>query len=95
MPAGLAAALAPPPACAASGSGIHHLIALWPTARREALHTLLAAPGSRAVARFTDATGMPQVDFSAGKWDPFVNVNTPDDLAVARSLAPRAEEGQP
>jgi molybdopterin-guanine dinucleotide biosynthesis protein A len=95
VPAGLAATLAPPPACAASHGRIHHLIALWPTVRRDALRAMLATPGRRAVARFADAIGMRRVAFPAGKWDPFLNVNTPDDLAMARSLVPRAGEGQP
>jgi molybdopterin-guanine dinucleotide biosynthesis protein A len=56
---------------------------------------MLATPGRRAVARFADAIGMRRVAFPAGKWDPFLNVNTPDDLAMARSLVPRAGEGQP
>ncbi len=94
VPAGLAAALAPSPACAASNGRAHHLIALWPVACRDALRSLLSGPGRRAVARFADMIGMRRVDFPAGKWDPFLNVNTPDDLAVARSLAPRAEEAQ-
>lgn len=95
VPSGLAATLAPAPACAASNGRTHHLIALWPIACRNALRALLSAPGSRAVARFTGAIGMRAVDFPAGKWDPFLNVNTPDDLAAARSLARGVEEGQP
>ena len=42
-----------------------------------------------------ETVGKRRVDFPAGKWDPFLNVNTPDDLAGARNLAPRAQEGQP
>jgi molybdopterin-guanine dinucleotide biosynthesis protein A len=95
VPAGLAAALAPPPACAGSHGRAHHLVALWPIACHDALRAVLSAPGSRAVARFTDSIGMRRVDFPAGKWDPFLNVNTPDDLAIARSLAPRTQEGEP
>lgn len=94
VPRGLAAALAPPPACASSNGRTHHLVALWPTTCRDTLRALLAAPGSRAVARFADAIGMRRVAFPAGKWDPFLNVNTPDDLATARSLAPRTVEGR-
>ena len=36
IPAGLAAALTPAPACAASHGRTHHLIALWPVACRDA-----------------------------------------------------------
>jgi molybdopterin-guanine dinucleotide biosynthesis protein A len=32
---------------------------------------------------------MRRVDFPLAKWDAFVNVNTPDDLALARSIAER------
>ncbi len=39
--------------------------------------------------------GMRRVDFSSGKWDPSLNVDSADDRARARGLAPRAEEGQP
>jgi len=92
VPAGLAA---PPPACASSNSRTHHLVAFWPTACRDALRALLAASGSRAIARFTGAIGMRRVAFPTGKWDPFLNVNTPDDLAIARSVMRRTEEGLP
>jgi len=95
VPAGLAAALAPPPACAAANGRAHHLVALWPVACRDALRALLSAPGPRAVASFADTIGMRQVDFPAGKWDPFLSVNTPQDLAAARSLVPPGEKGQP
>ena len=34
---------------------------------------------------------MRRVDFPAAAWDPFHNVNTPDDLTAARVLASRRE----
>ncbi len=34
---------------------------------------------------------MQRVDFPAAAWDPFHNVNTPDDLTAARVLASRRE----
>jgi molybdopterin-guanine dinucleotide biosynthesis protein A len=95
VPCGLAAALAPPPACAASHGRVHHLVALWPIGCRNALRAMLSSPGRRAVGRFADSIGMRHVAFPAGTWDPFLNVNTPDDLAVARRLAAGVEEGQP
>lgn len=52
-------------------------------------------PAPRIVARFAGAAGMRRVAFPTRKWDPFLNVNTPDDLAVARGLASQAEECQP
>lgn len=86
VPAGLAEALAPPPACAASAGQPHHLVALWPVACRDALFAMLAAPGRRDVHHFAATIGMRRVDFSGWKWDPFVNVNTPEELATAQVL---------
>ncbi len=88
IPPGLADALSPAPACAATlgpeGRQGHHLIALWPVGCRFALRTFLSTPGPRHVMRFSASIGMRMVDFEAGTWDPFANVNTPDDLARIR-----------
>ena len=94
VPTGLPAALHPPPACAVSGGRTHHLVALWPVACRERLRALLSVPGPRSVAHFAAAIATRQVDFPAGPWDRFLNVNTPDDLARARAMgdAPRTGE---
>lgn len=94
VPPGLAAALAPAPACAASNGRMHHLIALWPVACRDALRARLAVPGPRGVGRFAAAIGMRAVDFPAQSCDPFLNVNTPEELARARALAGGAEPGE-
>jgi molybdenum cofactor guanylyltransferase len=91
VPSGLAAALAPPPACAASGGRPHWLVALWPVVCRGRLRRMLSAPGRRDVAAFAQAIGVRQVDFAVAKWDGFFNVNTPQDLAMARAIA----EGEP
>jgi molybdenum cofactor guanylyltransferase len=48
---------------------------------------VLSAPGRRDIARFAAGIGMRRVDFAVAKWDPFLNVNTPDDLAAARAIA--------
>lgn len=93
LPPGTPRTLAPPPACVSCGGRTHHLIALWPVACRGQLRALLASPGPRSVAHFADRIGMRRVDFPAGPWDRFLNVNTPDDLAQARALAGRAEAG--
>jgi molybdopterin-guanine dinucleotide biosynthesis protein A len=89
VPCGLATALAPAPACAATGDRAHHLVALWPVACRDDLRRLLSVPGRRNVEHFARLIGMRRVDFPLAKWDAFVNVNTPDDLALARSIAER------
>ncbi len=46
IPRGLAAALAPAPACAASNGRAHHLVALWPVACRDDLRRLLVGAGA-------------------------------------------------
>lgn len=86
VPRGLAATLDPPPACAATDGRAHHLVALWPVACRADLRRMLSAPGPRDIARFAVGIGMRRVDFAVAKWDPFLNVNTPEDLAAARAL---------
>ena len=88
-PSGLAAALAPPPACAASGGRTHFLVALWPVAVRDTLRAWLSAPGPRHAGRFAAAIGMRQVDFPAAPCDPFLNVNTQADLETARAMGRR------
>jgi molybdopterin-guanine dinucleotide biosynthesis protein A len=85
LPHGLAASLAPPPACAASGGRFHHLVALWPVSARIAVREHLSRPGPRHVARFAEMIGMRQVDFPPSACDSFLNVNTPSDLEIARS----------
>lgn len=82
IPCELAARLAPAPCCAHSFGRAHHLVALWPVDCRDALRDLLARPGSRAVGRFADAIGQRGVAFDDAP-DPFINLNTPDDLAEA------------
>jgi molybdenum cofactor guanylyltransferase len=87
LPSGLAAALAPAPACATSNGRPHHLVALWPVPCRVELRQRLSAPGRRDVVDFARRIGMRRVDFPVAKWDPFFNVNTPDELATARAIA--------
>jgi molybdopterin-guanine dinucleotide biosynthesis protein A len=96
IPPDLAAALAPPPACAMSAGQMHHLVALWPVTARAALRRFLSQPGPRGVRDFTAGLAMRRVDFPAVAWDPFLNVNTQDDLTAARVLAGRRQtRGKP
>ncbi len=89
IPAGLATALTPPPSCAASGGRTHHLVALWPLPCRERLRAHLSAPGRRDMAHFSRAIGTRAVDFPVAERDPFMNINTPADLAAAQAIAGR------
>jgi len=94
IPADLVARLA-----RASGSGIviarsegrvHPLAALWPIGIADGLARALAT-GERRVQRWVEMQGMTVVDFSpirigSRSIDPFLNVNTPADLAEAETL---------
>jgi molybdopterin-guanine dinucleotide biosynthesis protein A len=59
---------------------------LWPVARRADLADALAS-GERKVDRWTARHGCASVAFVPDPFDPFFNVNTPDDLAEAERLA--------
>jgi molybdenum cofactor guanylyltransferase len=85
VPVGLAAALAPAPACAASIGRVHPLVALWPVPIRSALRRTLSASGPRGAGRFGTMIGMRPVAFPADAGDPFLNVNTVADLETARA----------
>ena len=89
LPADLAVRLHPAPSCAMSAGRTHPLVALWPVAAREALRRFLATPGSRAVGAFAATLGMRAVEFAAVATDPFLNVNTLEDLARAEAQAER------
>lgn len=89
LPPHLGRRLSPPPSFAARAGVDHALVALWPASARVALREMLSSPGSRAVAAFARRIGARRVDFPADGPDPFVNVNTPDDLALARAMAKR------
>ena len=83
IPPGLAAALAPGPSVAESSGRRHHLVALWPVSAAPSLRAWLQRPGPRSVRAFAETLAMRPVSFPG---DPFVNVNTPDDLATLERL---------
>jgi molybdopterin-guanine dinucleotide biosynthesis protein A len=92
IPRDLPIRLTPAPACAASRGLIHPLVALWPVACRTTLVAWLSRPGSRAAIEFGRSIGMRVVDFPVRDPDPFLNVNTPGELAEiqARTESKRA-----
>lgn len=69
-----------PLAHAASGERTHPVVALWPIRLRHALSAYLAA-GERRVGRFMAEHGAVAVTWDSRPYDPFANVNTPDDLS--------------
>lgn len=75
-----------PIALAATGSGRHPTFGLWPVALRDDLRLALAG-GTRKVTDWADRHGAATAHFPDLPFDPFFNVNTPDDLARAREMA--------
>ncbi len=84
-PLHLREALSPAAAVACYGGRQHHLVAHWPVTLRPALEQFLAAPGAYRVRDALDLCAARQVEF-AGAFDPFLNINTPEDLAAAQEL---------
>ena len=84
----LAAALGPgsPMAMAESADGRHPTFALWPVALADDLEAALVA-GTRKIVVWTDGHGCARVRFDDDRFDPFLNVNTPQDMARAEAIA--------
>ena len=74
-----------PIALARTDNGRHPTFGLWPVALRDDLRRSLQ-DGVRKVIQWTDAHGTAYADFPTGRFDPFFNVNTPDDLDMAQRL---------
>lgn len=78
-------------ACAASGGWTHPVAALWPLSIRGALRAAVLN-GVRKIDAFTGRYALAAVEWPALPVDPFLNVNTPDDVREAGRLAPLADE---
>jgi molybdopterin-guanine dinucleotide biosynthesis protein A len=63
----------------------HPTFGLWPVALREDLRAALGA-GLRKVVAWTGPHGCAEAVFRAEGFDPFFNVNTPEDLAEAEHM---------
>lgn len=77
-----------PLACAASGGWTHPVIGLWPVALADALEVDLRG-GIRKIDAWTARLGVAHAVFETAPFDPFFNVNRPDDLAEAVRLIAR------
>ncbi len=64
----------------------HPTFGLWPVSLRNDLRAALEG-GLRKVVLWTDQHGAGEALFPAEPFDPFFNVNTPEDLARAEALA--------
>ncbi|MBB6309842.1 molybdenum cofactor guanylyltransferase MobA [Xanthobacter tagetidis] len=72
------------PACAASAGRRHPVIALWPAALRDRLRLLLEG-GERRVGFVIELLGGAAIAWPDRGNDPFYNVNSPQELEIARS----------
>lgn len=67
---------------------LHPVFGLWPVSARDDLRARLAAR-ERKVMLWARALGAGVAEFSARPFDPFFNINTPEDLKAAEALAAR------
>ena len=73
-------------ACAASGGRTHPVFALWPVSLAGELRRALVDEGMRKIDRWTARYRTVAVEFPCEPFDPFFNLNTPEDLALAEEL---------
>ena len=74
-------------ACVADSGGRRHPVAcLWPIAARHVLREDLGREGSRRVGLFLDRLRPAVARWPAAPVDPFLNVNTAEDLAAAEAI---------
>ena len=76
-------------ACAASGERRHPTVGLWPVALRYALRSYLAEENLRKVGVFLDRHPLAIAVWPTHPFDPFLNLNTPADVAAAEALMDR------
>ena len=76
-----------PLACAHSGDWCHPVVGLWQVALREDLRHALTVEDLRKIEVWTARHGVALADWPTQPVDPFFNVNTPDDVAMATRLA--------
>jgi molybdopterin-guanine dinucleotide biosynthesis protein A len=84
LPADFCQALQQAPAVACHAGRQHHLAALWKVDFLPALEAFLREPGSYKVRDALALMGARAVDF-AGEMDPFLNINTTEDLTAAQN----------
>lgn len=74
-------------AVAASNGRLHHVVALWSVKLREDLRRVLNDEKLSQVSAWMARYRLAVADWPAAPFDPFFNVNTPDDIAGAERIA--------
>lgn len=73
-------------ACAASGGRTHPVFGLWRVSLRGDLRRALIEEGVRKVDEWTARHRLVEVEFAREPFDPFFNINFPEDLTEAERL---------
>lgn len=76
-------------ACARSGGRTHYPVGLWDVTLRHEIRDALVGDGLRRMGDFLQPREVTYVEWSAEPFDPFLNVNTPADVAAADNVARR------
>ena len=76
-----------PLACARSGEWRHPVVGLWPLTLRADLRKALVDEDLRKIEVWTARHGVAIADWPDQPIDPFFNVNTPEDAALAEQVA--------
>lgn len=74
-------------ACAASAGRHHPVFGLWPVRLKDDLQSALVDEDVRKVDVWTARHKLVAVEFTASGFDPFFNVNRPDDVPEAERIA--------
>lgn len=75
-----------PLACAVSDGQTHPVFGLWSLSLLDDLHRAVVDEDMRKILRWTDRYTCSQVAFSAQPFDPFFNINRPEDLQAAEQF---------
>ena len=81
------AAAGVPLACARSGEWRHPVVGVWPVGLRSDLRNALVEEDLRKIEAWTARHGVAIADWPPAPFDPFFNVNTPEDAAEAERIA--------
>lgn len=73
-------------ACATSGGRAHPVFGIWPVGLKDELRRAMEQEDMRKIDRWTARYHLVQVDFPCRPFDPFFNVNSPEDLARAEGI---------
>lgn len=73
-------------ACAKSGDRTHPVFGLWPVELADELRAALVDEGVRKIDMWTARYKLTEVSFPTVPFDPFFNLNRPEDLAQAEHL---------